>query len=117
MADYSRDDVNFQGFLRPYETPEKAREMFEKYVETAKADGATITVIADSAADKMIVSNNVGLADAVFLKGNAVAGANGATDAKLAEAFAREFAKALPTNVPVIRGPEGAKEEEGKEGK
>ncbi len=50
----------------------------------------------------MVVSSNIGLIDAVFLKGNAVAGANGATDAAKAESFARDFAKTLPDRVPVI---------------
>jgi hypothetical protein len=102
MADYQEDDVTWQGFLRPYDTPEAAREVFEKYVATAKQDGAKTNVIQDSAAERMIVSSNIGLVDAVFLKGNAIGGANGATDASKAESFARKFAEALPRKVPVI---------------
>ena len=41
-------------------------------------------------ADEMVVSNNIGLVDFVFRKGNTLAGANGATSAAPAEAFARD---------------------------
>jgi hypothetical protein len=102
MADYQEGDVTWQGFLRPYATPEAARDVFEKYVASAKQDGAEIKVLEDSGADRMVVSSNIGLVDAVFLKGNTIAGANGATDAAKAEAFARSLAKTLPDKVPMI---------------
>ena len=44
----------------------------------------------------MVVSNNIGLVDVVFRKGNTLAGANGATSTPAAEAFARSLAKSLP---------------------
>jgi hypothetical protein len=114
MADYQDGEVTWQGFLRPYASPEEARQVFEKYVATAKQDGAQIKEIEDSAAERMLVSSNIGLVDAVFLKGNTLAGANGATNAAKAEAFARELAKTLPAKVPVIEQKgEGTAEPEG----
>ena len=53
-------------------------------------------------ADEMVVSNNIGLIDFVFRKGNTLAGANGATSAAPAEAFARTLAKSLPAAVPTL---------------
>ena len=76
--------------------------MFEKYVEGAKQDGAEIKTVEAEGADRMVVSANIGLVDVVFLKGNVIGGANGATDEKPAEAFARAFAKSLPADVPAI---------------
>lgn len=116
LADYASGDVNFQGFLRPYASPEEAKKTFDEYVATAKKDGAEVKELSGSKADKMIVSSNIGLFDVIFLKGNVVAGANGATDAKPAETFARAFAESIPANVPMIAGeakPSGA--DEGKE--
>jgi hypothetical protein len=121
LADYEQGDVKFQGFLRPYATPDEARKIFDQYVETAKKDGAELKTIDDAKADKMVISSNIGLVDVVFLKGNAVGGSNGSTDSKLAESLAREFAKSLPDKVPVIvfekkepagEGAEGAEKEE-----
>lgn len=104
LADYEVGDMKFQGFLRPYPTAEEAKTVFEQYVETARKDGAEVKVIEDSKADKMILSSNIGLIDVVFLKGNAVGGANGATEAKPAEEFARKFAESLTAPVPAIGG-------------
>ncbi len=56
----------------------------------------------------MVVSSNIGLVDVFFVKGNAIGGANGATDRKPAEPFARAFAKALPLPVPAIGAPPSA---------
>ena len=50
----------------------------------------------------MVICNNIGLVDVVFRKGNTLAGANGATSAAPAEAFARSLAKTLPALVPTI---------------
>ena len=50
----------------------------------------------------MVMSNNIGLIDVVFRKGNCVAGANGATQRRPAEAFARALAKSLPATVPTL---------------
>ncbi|MDB5350909.1 MAG: hypothetical protein JWN86_2156 [Planctomycetota bacterium] len=102
IADYKSGDVEFQGFLRPYASAEEAKKVFETYVDTARKDGAVLKTIDDSKADKMVMSSNIGMFDVIFLKGNAVGGSNGASDAKPAEALAREFAKSLPANVPVI---------------
>jgi hypothetical protein len=99
MAEYSEGRVNWQGFLRPYATPEQAKAVFEKYLTGAKQDGAEVKEVKAEGADRMVVSSNIGLVDAYFLKGNCVGGANGATDAKPAEAFARSFAKTLPSKV------------------
>ena len=104
LADYQDGDTSYQGFLRPYESPEAAEAAFAKYVETVKKDGAEIKEISGTDAKKMIVASNIGLNDAVFLKGNALAGANGSPDPARAEAFAKAFAKSLPDHVPVIAG-------------
>ena len=96
MAEYSEGKVTWQGFLRPYATADEAKAVFEKYLAGAKQDGAEIKEIQAEGADRMVIASNIGLVDAFFLKGNAVGGANGATDAKPAETFARAFAKSLP---------------------
>ncbi len=101
-ADYSTGNATFQGFLRPFDTPEEARAVFEKYLGEAKTSGAMITTVEGSKAQSMFVASNIGLVDAVFLKGNTVAGVNGGPDVKTAESFAREFAAGLPEKVPVI---------------
>ncbi len=102
MADYEEGGNSWQGFLRPYPDPKAAAEVFDKYVEGAKQDDAEIKTIEVEGADRAIVSSNVGLVDVFFLKGNVVAGANGATDASGAEGFVRAFAKGLPKTVPAL---------------
>jgi hypothetical protein len=102
MADYKDGDVAWQGFLRPYASPDEAKAVFEKYLSSVKQDGADLKEVQAEGAERMVVSSNIGLVDVVFLKGNAVGGANGATDAAKAEAFARSMAKALPEKVPMI---------------
>jgi len=102
MADYQESGVTWQGFLRPYRDAKEAQAVFDKYVEGAKRDEAEIKTIDAEGADRMIVSSNIGLVDVLFLKGNVVGGANGATDAKPAEAFVRAFVKSLPKTVPAI---------------
>ena len=82
MADYEEEGDTWQGFLRPYPDPKAAAEVFDKYVEGAKQDGAEIKTIEVEGADRVIVSSNVGLVDVFFLKGNVVGGANGATEAE-----------------------------------
>ncbi len=104
LADYEVEDMTFQGFLRPYATAEEAIKIFDQYVETAKKDGAEIKVLENSKAEKMVLSSNIGLIDVVFVKGNAVGGANGASTEKPAEEFARKFAESLPAQVPLIGG-------------
>ena len=76
--------------------------MFEKYIAGVKKDGAEVKTLTADGADEMVVSNNIGLVDVVFRKGNTLAGANGATSAAAAEAFARALAKSLPAKVPTL---------------
>jgi hypothetical protein len=102
MADYTQDGTTWQGFLRPYRDAKEAEAVFNKYVEGAKLDGAELKTIEAEGADRMIISANIGLIDVLFLKGNVLGGANGATEEKPAETFARAFAKSLPAEVPPI---------------
>jgi hypothetical protein len=102
MADYQDGEDSFQGFLRPYKDADEAKKVFDEYLENAKADMATITEISDSGADAMVLSSNYGMNDAIFLKGNAIAGVNGSPNAAKAESFARALAKSLPPEVPTI---------------
>ena len=99
MADYKDGDVSWQGFLRPYRDANEAKTVFQKYIEGVKKDGAEIKTISADGADEMVISNNIGLVDVVFRKGNTLAGANGGTSAAPAEAFARALAKSLPATV------------------
>lgn len=112
LADYEAGEVRFQGFLRPYATADEAKKVFEEYVSTAKKDGAEVKEISGTKADKMVISSNIGLFDVVFLKGNTVAGANGATEVKPAEAFARAMSDAMPANVPILQDSKPAKDED-----
>jgi hypothetical protein len=102
MADYKDGDVTWQGFLRPYRDAKEAKEVFEKYITGVKKDGAEVKPMSTEGADEMVLSNNIGLADFVFRKGNTLAGANGATSPAAGEAFARALAKSLPATVPTI---------------
>jgi hypothetical protein len=104
MADYKDGDVSWQGFLRPYRDAQEAKAVFEKYIAGVKKDGAEVRTISADGADETVVSSNIGLVDVVFRKGNTLAGANGATSAPLAEAFARALAKSLPATVSSIEG-------------
>jgi len=102
MADYKDGEVAWQGFLRPYRDDQEAKALLEKYVAGVKKDGAEVKTIVAEGADEMVVSNSIGLVDVVFRKGNTLAGANGATSAPPAEAFARALAKSLPAAVPAL---------------
>jgi hypothetical protein len=102
LADYQDGANTWQGFVRPYASADDARAIFEKYVEGAKKDGADLKMMQADGADRMVVSSNVGLIDVIFLKGNVIGGANGATDAAGAEAFAKSFLKSLPASVPAF---------------
>ena len=79
MADYKEGNVAWQGFLRPYRDAQEAKAVFEKYIAGVKKDGAEVKTLTAEGADEMVVSNNIGLVDVVFRKGNTLAGANGAT--------------------------------------
>ena len=102
MADYKEGDITWQGFLRPYRDDKEAKEVLEKYVASVKQDGAEVKTLTSEGADEMIVSSSIGLFDVVFRKGNTLAGANGATNLKPAEAYARSLAKNLPAQVQAI---------------
>ncbi len=102
MADYQEGKNAWQGFIRPYADADAARKVFDQYVEDAKKNGSEINIVEAEGAERMVVSSNVGLIDVFFVKGNALCGVNGASDAKQAESFARAFAKKLPQRVPVI---------------
>ena len=104
MADYKEGDITWQGFLRPYRDDKEAKEVLQKYVASVKQDGAEVKTLTAEGADEMIVSSSIGLFDVVFRKGNTLAGANGATNLKPAEAFARSLAKSLPAKIQAIRG-------------
>jgi hypothetical protein len=104
MADYKEKEGTWQGFLRPYKDEKQAKEVLARYMASVKQDGAEIKPIQADGADEMIVSSNIGLFDVIFRKGNTLAGANGATNQKPAEAFARALAKTLPANLPVLSG-------------
>ncbi len=90
-------------FSAPTVTPRKPRRCCEKYIDGVKKDGAEVKTVTADGADEMVMSNNIGLVDVVFRKGNALAGANGATSAAPAEVFARALAKSLPATVPSTR--------------
>src|SRR5581483_5642695 len=89
MADYDEEGVTWQGFLRPYPDAKAAQAVFDKYVASAKENGAETKMIEAEGADQMVVSSNFGLIDIIFRKGNAIGGANGTSEARPAEAFAR----------------------------
>ncbi len=102
MADYKEKGIAWQGFLRPYRDVQEAKSVFEKYISGVKKDGAEVKTLKADGADEMVASDNIGLIDVVFRKGNCLAGANGATSAAPAEAFARALAKSLPATVPTL---------------
>jgi hypothetical protein len=102
MADYKQGNDSWQGFLRPYRDAQEAKAVFEKYIVGVKKDGAEVKTLSTPGADEIVLSNNIGLVDVVFRKGNTLAGANGATSAAAAEAFARDLAKSLPATVPTL---------------
>jgi len=102
LAEFTEGKASWKGFLRPYASADEAKGVFEKYLASVKQDGAEIREVKAEGADRMVVASNIGLVDALFLKGNTLAGAAGGTDEKPAEAFARAFAKALPDRVPTI---------------
>ncbi len=102
MADYKEGEVTWQGFLRPYRDDKEAKEVLEKYIASVKQDGADVKTLTTEGADQMIISASIGLFDVIFRKGNTLAGANGATSLKPAEAFARVLAKALPAKIPAL---------------
>jgi hypothetical protein len=104
LAGYRDADASWQAFLRPYANAGAARAVFDRYLETAKADGATVEDLQAEGADRMAACSNaeIGLFDVVFLKGNTLAGVNGSTAREPAESFARQFAQALPATLPTL---------------
>ena len=81
---------------------QEAKAILEKYIVGVKKDGAEVKTLTAAGADEIVLSNNIGLVDVVFRKGNTLAGANGATSAAAAESFARGLAKSLPALVPTL---------------
>ena len=102
MADYQEGAVKWQGFLRSYASPDKAKAVFEQYLDGARKDGAEVRVVQAEGADQFVISSNIGLIDVIFRKGNALGGANGAPEAGPAEAFAKAFVKGLPATLPAV---------------
>ncbi len=103
IADYSDGGASWQGFVRTCATPEEAKAMLEKYEKSAKENGAEVRKVEAEGADAMFIASNFGLVDIVFVKGNALAGSNGAPNAAAVEPFTRAFAKALPEKSPFIQ--------------
>lgn len=102
MAEYSDKGATWKGFIRPYADAAEAKVVFEKYLASARQDGAEIKEEKTEGADRMVVTSNIGLTDAIFLKGNSIGGAAGSTAPDAATAYARAFAKSLPARVPVV---------------
>ena len=100
MADYADGEFMWQGFVRPYASPERAREVFDQYRAEAEAFDAEISEVETDSVDAMFVAENFGLVEAVFLKGNAVGGANGATEVEPAKEFTIAFAESMPATAP-----------------
>ena len=73
MADYKNEEMTWQGFLRPYRDGAEARQVFEKYITGVKKDGAEVRSLKAEGADEIVISNNIGLVDVVFRKGNTLA--------------------------------------------
>ena len=114
MADFKDGSVAWQGFLRPYQSEDEAKGIFEKYVASARQNGGDPKLIEAEGADQMFASASIGLVDVIFRKGNVIGGANGAADTAnneanaraKAEAFARGFVKSLPNDLPKGAPPE-----------
>ena len=102
MADYKDGDVAWQGFLRPYRDAQEAKAVWRNTSSASRKTAPKSRRLTADGADEMVVSNNIGLVDVVFRKGNTLAGANGATSTPPAEAFARSLAKSLPAMVPTL---------------
>lgn len=102
MADYKDGKDTWLGFIRPYQTPDAAKEVLEKYTKTVKQDGAKTSEAKYEGADQVLISENIGLVDVVFRKGNSVGGINGATDKAKAEAFVKEMVKSVPATLPPL---------------
>ncbi|RUL86969.1 hypothetical protein TsocGM_14950 [Tautonia sociabilis] len=100
MASYAEGDRSWQAFIRPYASPERAREVFDLYRAEAEAFDAKIQEVESESVDAMYVAENFGLIDVLFLRGNVFGGVNGATDLDAARAFAERFAGSLPAEVP-----------------
>ena len=69
MADFKDGSVTWQGFLRPYESADEAKAIFEKYVVSAKQNGGDPRLIETEGADQMFIGASIGLVDVVFPQG------------------------------------------------
>ena len=49
---------------------QEAKAVFEKYIAGVKKDGAEVKTLTAPGADEMVSSDNIGLVDVVFRKGN-----------------------------------------------
>ena len=94
MADYKSGDISWQGFLRPYRDANEAKDVLAKYVAGVKKDGAEVKTVTVDGADEMVISNNIGLVDFFFRKGNTLAGANGATSARRPKSLPEHWPRA-----------------------
>jgi hypothetical protein len=102
LAEYTEGKASWKGFVRPYASPEEAKAVLTKFLASVKQDGAEAKEIKAEGADRMVLVSNIGLTDILFIKGNTLAGAAGATDPAPAEGFSRAFAKSLPPQVQGI---------------
>ena len=77
----------------------EAKTVLEKYIVGVKKDGAEVKTLTTPGADEMVVSNNIGLVDVVFRKGNTLAGANGTNIASAGPSprLGQEPAATVPT--------------------
>jgi hypothetical protein len=102
ICEYRSGVATWQGFLRPCRDSREAKALLANYIATSKNDGAAVRGLNADADDEMVLSENLDCFDVVFRKGNSFAGATSATDAQVAEAFARELARSLPAVVPTL---------------
>lgn len=106
MASYNEGDLTWQAFVRPYASPERARDVFDQYRAEAEAFDAKIQEVEHDSADAMFIAENFGLIDVIFLEGNAFGGVNGASDLDSARQFADAFVSSLPETVPHFDTPD-----------
>lgn len=109
LADYTDDGVTFQGFLRPYASADEAAAVLAKYRQQVAEDGGTVrdVELGEPGAEggpALVVGENVGLFDVLFLRDNVLGGVNGATELEPAREFAEKLLRSLPPNIPEIRG-------------
>lgn len=102
MADYSAEGATWQGFIRTYPTAEEAKKVLDQYRAESESFGAKISEATLETADAAFLSENFGQYDLLFVKGNSLAGVNGATSLEPAKAFAEAFARGLASPAPFM---------------